>query len=96
MGGGGGERDADDLLFSRTRPSGLIKELIVFLAACTNYYQLLYGRFGTAEQNARFRTNTGKQTLSVMATNIWEKLPPELKQELKETCLTKGPNVIYY
>ena len=30
---------------------------------------------------ARFRTNSGKQTLSVMATNIWEKLPPELKQE---------------
>ena len=30
---------------------------------------------------ARFRTNSGKQTLSVMATNIWKKLPPELKQE---------------
>ena len=44
---------------------------------------------------ARFRTNSGKQTLSVMATNIWKKLPPELKQE-KETCLTKGPKVIYY
>ena len=43
---------------------------------------------------ARFRTNTGKQTLSVMATNIWENCPPN-KNKKKETCLTKRPKVIY-